>query len=300
MGVSVSQAPTLALRTLLEGVIDYAGLFPPASLQMANAVREYREHRGSPDAWALGRFILPAARLDEFREAVGASGERWLLSALLGSDIEEDLGRIAKFNEESVAVAGGPKVDTIEVKATSIRDVERADELVKHRYDMYVEIPAMEDPDDLIAAANRAKARAKIRTGGTTADAFPTSADVTRFIARCLSHYTPFKATAGLHHPMRSEYRLTYALDAEIGTMHGFLNVLLTTAAMGEGMTETSAVELLDERNPGAFTFEENTVYWRGLAIPTRALYRARGVMLAFGSCSFREPITDLRSMRLL
>ena len=56
---------TEALRTLLTGSIDYAGLFPPASLEMAEAARNYEAYRSGPHSWALGRFILPSARLNE-------------------------------------------------------------------------------------------------------------------------------------------------------------------------------------------------------------------------------------------
>jgi len=56
---------TEALRTLLAGSIDYAGLFPPASLEMAEAARNYEAYRSGPHSWALGRFILPSARLNE-------------------------------------------------------------------------------------------------------------------------------------------------------------------------------------------------------------------------------------------
>ena len=52
-------------RALLSGMVDYAGLFPPAQLPLEKAVREYAVHLGGAEAWMLGRFIIPAQRLEE-------------------------------------------------------------------------------------------------------------------------------------------------------------------------------------------------------------------------------------------
>ena len=73
----------MPLRILLRGLIDYAGLFPPASLDMADAVRNYAAYREGEHAWALGRFVVPAARLEEF-ERVARRADRfraWTLGA---------------------------------------------------------------------------------------------------------------------------------------------------------------------------------------------------------------------------
>ena len=52
-------------RALLSEIVDYAGLFPPAQLPLEKAVREYAAHLGEEKAWMLGRFIIPAQRLEE-------------------------------------------------------------------------------------------------------------------------------------------------------------------------------------------------------------------------------------------
>jgi hypothetical protein len=121
-----------------------------------------------------------------------------------------------------------------------------------------------------------------------------------RFLARCIGSNVAFKATAGLHHPWRSEYRLTYAHDAPQGTMFGFLNVLLATAALHAGLPQVEAQALLEERNPCAVRFSDKGARWLERDLPLADLEKARDSMAAFGSCSFREPITDLRSMSLL
>jgi hypothetical protein len=294
-----------ALRVLLRGVVDYAGLFPPASLDMTAAASEYATQRGSSDAWMLGRFVLPAARLTEFEQAATPvmpreAWQSWALSALLSGEVEEDIARAEQFNERHRdARQGAVHVDTVELKVHAAHDVAHAGELLDRRFDTYMEVPVTEDPAQIIEAIARTHAKAKIRMGGTTPDAFPTSAQVARFIARCLGHNVGFKATAGLHHPWRNEYRLTYAPDAVRGAMFGFLNVLLATAALGSGAPESTAVELLEAAS-GSVEFTPEGARAPGIALGVADLAKARDVMASFGSCSFREPVDDLRALHLL
>ena len=298
--------PAPSLRVLLYHVVDYAGLFPPASLSMADAIREYARQKEGPDAWALGRFVLPAARLDEFES--GSDGllpitaaQSWALSALLGSHLEEDLDRIEAFNERHRNVAAGAViVDTVELKTHSARDIARASEMLDRRFDTYMEVPVADDPAELIDAISQTIAKAKIRTGGVTDDAFPPSHQVVRFIQRCLAHGVGFKATAGLHHPWRAEYRLTYAPDSPSGTMYGFLNMLLCTAALLATADEAVAVGVLEERDPAAVRFDAQGAHWRGVTLPIESLEQARDGMVSFGSCSFADPVADLRALHLL
>jgi hypothetical protein len=295
-----------SVRVLMQGIVDYAGLFPPASRQMAGAVGEYARHRAGPCAWALGRFVLPAARLEEFDEVsqgdLPREGSRsWALSALLGSDIEEDVARTDAFNaRHRDARAGAVLVDTVEIKTHSPRDVERAGDLLDRRFDTYMEVPVAQDPAELLAAIAQTSAKAKIRTGGVTPDAFPSSAQVARFIVRCLGHGVSFKATAGLHHPVRADYPLTYAADAPEGAMFGFLNVLFAVAALHAGLDERVAKSILEEREPAAFRFDATGATWRETPLPRSILERTRESMTAFGSCSFSEPVGDLKALGLL
>jgi hypothetical protein len=306
MTAATAVSPTL--RVLLRGIVDYAGLFPPASLSMARAITEYAAHKESPESWVLGRFVLPAARLDEFETAATPAlpreaAQSWALSALLASDVEEDIERIERFNAQHRDVrTGAVLVDTVELKAHAPRDITRAGELLDRRFDTYIEIPAMNGAaiEDLIAATSQTLAKAKIRTGGVTTEAFPSSAQVARFISACVRSQVAFKATAGLHHPLRDEYALTYAADAPRGVMFGFLNMLLATALVRDGADPSTVVEALEERDRLAIAFGVDGVEWRGHSLPLPLLERARDSLVAFGSCSFREPVADLRAMHLL
>ncbi len=293
------------------GLIDYAGLFPPAALDMRTATRKYAEYRESEYRWALGRFVVPVARLDEFEEATegilpaSAEGsEPWRLSALGGGDLSSDLERIAEFNQKHAtpdSYAGAAVIDTIEIKAGRPADIESAIKLTPAKLAPYFEIPINDDPSELIKIIAETEARAKVRTGGMTADAFPSSSDLARFIKICAEEDVLFKATAGLHHPLRSVNKLTYAPDSESAMMHGFLNVFLAAAFAQCGMEIDRLVELLEEKSPEAFRFDSGGVTWRGEMIVRGQLRNSRNLLaVAFGSCSFEEPINDLKKIGLL
>jgi hypothetical protein len=301
-----------SLRDLLSGLIDYAGLFPPAALDMSTATRKYAEYRESEYRWALGRFVVPIARLGEFEKAAegilpdgGWEGDYfWRLSALGGGDLSSDLNRIAEFNQKhatSDSSEGAAIIDTIEIKAARPADVEDAMKLTPAKLTPYFEIPIGDDPTELIKSIAEIEARAKVRTGGVTADAFPSSFDLARFIKICAEEDAPFKATAGLHHPLRSVNRLTYAPGSASAMMHGFLNVFLAAAFAQSGMDVDRLVELLEEKSPQAFQFDSGGVTWRDEMIVRGQLRNSRNLLaIAFGSCSFEEPIEDLKKIGLL
>jgi hypothetical protein len=295
-------APAPTLRTLVSGVVDYAGLFPPAALGMAEAVAGYADYLASPDAWALGRFVVPAARLNELAaEAaplVTARTAPWRLSALVGEDVATEMTRIRAFN---AAHSGRLLVDVTELRVPSLAALEPALASVNADLTVFVEVPLGEDPHEWLSAVKRAGVRAKVRTGGITAGAFPAAPQLARFIVRCAELGVPFKATAGLHHPLRGEQRLTYAADAPSATMFGFLNVFLAGAFALTGMDEDDVARLLEERDAAAIRFGLDGVRWREHSITLGQLRHARASFaIAFGSCSFREPIDDLRHLALL
>ena len=295
-----------AIQTLLRASIDYAGLFPPAALDMATAVDNYASYRLSDDAWALGRFILPASRIGEFEAAaakhLAVSGGRlhWPIAALAGPDLPSDLELVAAFNRRQSS-ATQPGIDTVELKASAVNIMDELMSGVPQHLQAYVEIPIEEDPADLVAAIGRHRARAKVRTGGVTGDAFPKTQDLARFMHRCIAARVPFKATAGLHHALRAEYQLTYAPNSPCGVMLGFLNVFLAAALLRCGLNLDQTGEVLEESSSQAFQLGEREISWRGHRLDLSALRGAREeAIISFGSCSFSEPLEDLRSLRLL
>jgi hypothetical protein len=297
----------MPLRCLLASSIDYAGLFPPATLDMATAVRLYAEYRAGPDAWALGRFVVPVARLSEFEPVVEALAPRqpaepWRLSALLGASAADEIKALGEFNCRHAADgAASLSADVVEARADSVEAIDRLLTSLPRWVQAYVEIPFGRDPAPLVSAIARHGARAKARTGGVSADAFPSAADLVRFLRACTDRGAPFKVTAGLHHPLRAEYRLTYAVDSAAGTMFGFVNVFLAAALLRRGLGDADAERLLEERSPGAFRFSPERIEWRGHALDRAAVEEARTAgIVAFGSCSFEEPLGELRGLGML
>lgn len=311
-------APTQAARTLLAGLIDYAGLFPPARLNMPRAVEAYARHRQGEHEWMLGRFVCPVSRLDEFsrhaaallpgtyatsgyRERVGS--EPWRLSALIDGPLEANLEAIERFNARHAAMEQGLAcVDCVELKPETAGDIDTAiDQLPATLYPFF-EVPAGADPRGFIAAMAGQNVAAKIRTGGITPDAFPPAERLAAFLQACHAADVPFKATAGLHHPIRGPHPLTYEPGSARCTMHGFLNVFFAAALVRAGRIEGRAViELLDETDPSAFVMEPTALRWRQTGVDLPTLARVRETFaLSFGSCSFDEPIDDLRRLGVL
>lgn len=292
-------ARTLAIRTLLAGAIDYAGLFPPAALSMSEAARNYSSYRDGPHAWALGRFVVPIARLSEFGESAGAmlprTGPPWRLSALAGAGGADDW--------PAVATSGlrGALVDALELRAPTPDEVLSAAARLPKDLDVFYEIPIDDDPTRVVAAIGRAGGKAKARTGGVTPEAFPRPADLARFMVACARAAVPFKATAGLHHPIRAAYRLTYEAHSPRADMFGFMNVLLAAASARAGFGAYEVADVLTERDAGAFRFDADGVEWRDRRVDARALGETRAALaLSFGSCSFAEPIAELEELGLL
>jgi hypothetical protein len=294
---------------LLDQLIDYAGLFPPAQLTMHDAARNFGAYLAGPDRWMLGRFIIPVARFAEFEEAVQTlpshtgDGKRWPLSALGGQDLEGDIQLVSNFNREASTWGeeGGPHIDTLELRVSKVQDIERTAALVPQGFKVYLEILINTDPTVLIEAIAQKGLRAKVRTGGIYAELIPEAADVVRFLECCREHRVPFKATGGLHHPIRGVHPLTGNHNGPTAVMHGFLNLFLAAAFCYAGSDSGDLVRLLEDRDPRSLRFEEEGISWGRHRVTTEQLKTVREEFaLSFGSCSFEEPTEGLRSLGVL
>lgn len=292
-----------SVDALLAGLVDYAGLFPPASEDMRPALENYASYFQGPDRTALGRFIVPISRVKELEEAGGdlmprgSPAAAWRLSALVAEDVRAASEEMQKFNcrHSLESKDGHAVIDVAELKASTV------DEIGHQRRDLppaltpYFEIPITGDVSQLVKEIAQVGARAKVRTGGVTPEAFPPAEAVIRFIAACQREAVPFKATAGLHHPIRAEYRLTYEQGSPTGMMYGFLNVFLAAILLHAGESEAAARAALEESDPLAFDFADDAIRWRGKRIDSEQILAARSEFaISFGSCSFREPVEEL------
>jgi hypothetical protein len=240
-----------ARRVLLSRLIDHAPLFPPASLSLPEARAEDARARESRDAFMLARFVCPASRLQELPDA--ARGISAVLDAPLTS----------RSTIEAVEVRDGVELDGLSALAPEV----------------YVEVAldgTFEQRLDALAAHGLC---AKVRCGGASV---PTLADLALFVRACHARAIVFKATAGLHHAVRTNGE------------HGFLNLL---AAVVFGDEE----DALAETDPAAFELDPSVFAWRGRAASAAELAEARrGRFHSIGSCSFFEPVEELEALGVL
>ncbi|MBV8724036.1 MAG: hypothetical protein JO078_12170 [Candidatus Eremiobacteraeota bacterium] len=295
--MSTSTVASPSARAAFSRLIDYAGLFPPAQLSLPDALAEYDAARRGPHAWMLGRFIIPGRLASE-----GARGLERPFSAIVQNDPEALLATAALRK-------GGAPIESLEIPLpTALSWDETADAIdaitqLTSKNELgalpiFVELPRSQHWPEIVPVAmealERAGLSAKLRCGGVTPADFPTIDEVAEFIAHARKNAVPFKATAGLHHPVRH-------LDAATGTMmHGFLNVI-AAAALAPRIERDALVFVLAEEDAAAFRFDERALYWRDERIEVAELEQTRrSAFVSYGSCSLREPIDDLTALGML
>lgn len=307
---SLPNAAPASLRVLLHGLIDYAGLFPPAKLDMPKAVAVYARSIIGPYSGALARFICPVSKLELFHAAASAhlprgnDDEPWRLSAIIDGDLDENLDAIFAFNHEHSEPESGLAVaDVVEIKIAKPSEIDDALDLLPEEIYPYFEIPVKKDavPDvrGYLTAIAGNEAAAKIRTGGVTPELFPATSDIAYFLSACAAAQVPFKATAGLHHPVRAEHPLTYEQNPPRGVMHGFCNLFIAAAAAWSQDLEPAELDaLLNITDPAKIAFTDSGAKIGDIAVPLDDLLAARNDFCrSYGSCSFDEPIADLAAL---
>lgn len=301
-----------SLRALLEHSVDYAGLFPPANLALEPALRNHAIYVRSPDAWMLGAFISPAGQFDAVSEGlsqfdrehplrISALGKKTDNVAAFVESVRAARDAISSFLARDGAAAS---INQLEMPIPDETDGDLLQEMRSIVNDLklnaFWEAPAdaAERTIKLIAengtSASGREFGYKLRTGGVTADAFPSSAQIAAALVAATEHRVPIKFTAGLHHPIRQ-------FHSSVQTkMHGFLNVLgagVLAAEHGWGTKQTG--QMLDDEDPASFSFEDGSFAWREWKIATDRIVTHRKLVTSFGSCSFDEPRDDLRALKL-
>jgi hypothetical protein len=279
-----------AIDSLLAGLIDYAGLYPPAGLDMHSAVRSYLSYGRSKHAPALGRFIVDLNRLTELREEVGDSMRDMRLSVIATP--------AADWESLALLLEDGFPIDMVEVKPTRTSEIERITKRIPSTLKTYCEVPVDPPDSNLFEAISAAGACAKLRMGGVVAEAFPSARATARTLKALVDRRIVFKATAGLHHAIRSSHPFTYEPKSAAGIMHGFLNLCCAAALLHFGGEAGEAERLLEEQNPDAWQVTPDAVAWCNFCWSAEQLGAVRReFLISFGSCSFEEPIHDLEAM---
>lgn len=289
--------PPASARALMAGAVDYAGLFPPAQLPLADALAEYRRALAGADAWMLGRFIVPAMQLSVLADAVvrdAHDGRGWTVSAIVREHMDEDAAAVQAFNQRAANLH--VRVDTIECRPSSSDSITWLAKTFSPAFTVHVEVGVGPTARDDLRVVARHQLRAKVRTGGLAPDAFPAPASLVAFIESARDVGVPFKATAGLHHAMRGAYPLSDELGAQSATMHGFVNLMLATATVGQRLPTTTAAALLTRTDHSALVFDDERVRWGDVELSIDAIGRMREAQcVSFGACSFREPADEYR-----
>lgn len=309
------------LCVLLGGILDYAGLFPPAGLPLAKVLENFANYQGSREQWILARVVVPAQQLPELRRLLPAIRfpEPWGISALVPARSPDPAAQDAAFaliHEHNAAADRGAPVEVIECRADTPAML--ADSLagVPDGLSVFWEIPVRGVTEPMIGAladlksvgqgvpgpGSRGGHFAKIRTGGVEAAMIPAPEEVARFIHLCAERSVAFKATAGLHHPVRSMQPLTYAPEAPQAVLHGFLNVFLAAAAAWTRSATVGQIEdILLAAHPESFLLKNEVLGVIGNEFTAEELRRTRAQFaVSFGSCSFVEPVDDLQNMEWL
>jgi hypothetical protein len=213
-----------------------------------------------------------------------AGPRAWMLRYLVVS--AADLDRVSTDFDGALSVLA--ETDTPRAAALETKRVMRAP------LPVYCEVPIAG-----LDEVRRAGCFAKVRTGSVKPEGIPSVTEVADFIRACADRRLAFKATAGLHHPLRAEHPLTYEPDSPRAVMHGFLNVFLAASCAWHGTRDIEPI--LAETDPAAFKFEGDRAHWRGLLLSADQIREARtNFAHAFGSCSFDEPVRDLEALGLL
>jgi hypothetical protein len=206
---------------------------------------------------------LPVAEAIEEDRRARASDESWILARLAWP--ASKLPELGDEDRQLTVIVDGavpqdPRIAAVE--ARGFVDGVRAGEV-------YIEGA---DLDEIASHGFRAK----IRCGG---ERVPSVDELGDFIRGCKERRLPFKATAGLHHAVRQD------------GAHGFLN-LLAAAVFDEAA--------LAEEDADAFRLEQHAFIWRDRLADPIEIERGRKLFVGFGSCSFFEPVDELKALGLL
>lgn len=323
-----------SLKAFMKGIIDYAGLFPPANLSLDTSIQKYSNYRKSEDAWMLSRYIIPATRLGELKpygESLFREGEPFAFSVLgkgtetiseYSEHLQEIITAVEAFHDTH-----GSRVttDILEIKlpreAIFANDAELLaeifEETARHldnspltprevyfegafkknwKKEMGIVLETLSESNRQLDQKNIDQLAFKIRCGGVEAHMFPSTEQLAFALNTARNRNLAVKATAGLHHPIRH-----YAESVQT-KMHGFFNVFGgAMLSYAYDLADDELLDILKEEDPDHFTFTDDGFKWKDLRVSTQEIAELREVALvSFGSCSFDEPREDLEQLDLL
>ena len=319
------QNTTPSLASFMDGLIDYAGLFPPAKLNLHDTLVNMLRGQKFTEFWMISSLVLPVNQLDNLISTLVDLGEtdaffpisfvasRAESETVFFDTLNTDIKRIKEFFElhpnfsaKAFEIALPPSICHSENRDNlSLFVKDTASILIEAKLNPFIEVSAgehwlssMHIAVTAIAEINKnsaEKASFKIRCGGIKPEMMPPSENVAHTILYCKEKGISLKATAGLHHPLK------HFNDDLGGLMHGFINVFGSAilAKVNDFSFET-LVQMLNDEKPDSFIFSENTLSWKNYSVTSEEIKKYRSFITSYGSCSFDEPIEDLQTLKLL
>ena len=284
----------------LENIVDYAGIFPPATLSAREALSRYKAYRNGSENWILGSLAWSCSTLPDLAELLTPNDEIEL--ALIGRpstnwETWQD-ARLHDVEDVNVILEKCPGVAaaTYESRIDDLRkitDVINSLRSLGKETDIYIELPWDHPLDDALAElATEEWIRVKFRTGGKTKDAYPSPLQLASVLKQCIDLEIEFKLTAGLHEPIAH-------VDSSNGAFaHGFLNVLMATfASYQDDASVNELAEILESSDQSLWSIKKGLSF-NGKTLSEDDLNNARSFFGSFGSCSITEPLEGLQRLQ--
>lgn len=289
-----------SLHALLNSVMDYAGLFPPAQLNLDQGIANYAQYQTSLDRELLGRFVVPLTRLPELAKLLYLTLDNSVgplsLSVILSQNWESDLETLRTFNRTHRIF-----IRALEFPPMPPSTIKRVISHLPSGVEPYFEIPLNKNLSPYWAVLENTRASAKVRTGGLIADAFPSVTQLSQFMFNCAETQVSFKATAGLHHPLSGQYPITHEPSSSATRMYGFLNLAIAAALIyWQIVVPEEAREILLLSTLENFQFRDDGLWWHDRPLKLLEIAQARHKFFrSFGSCSFQEPVDELKELQI-
>lgn len=274
--------PTPSMPHTYRAFFDDAATFPPGRAPLEDAVRAYLARRPTPLAEGVGPCVLSTADLTSAAELVARiepDGRALPVSAVV------PVGGLTEARRTAAEVAARIRVTAFEVKTSGQEDLavlaETAAGAVTDGVAVWLELAAERIDEDSLALLGEFALGLKFRTGGLSADLFPSALTLAEVIVTAVRSEVPFKLTAGLHEALR------FTADETGWEHHGFLNIAAATAAAREGADVVDVADLLGSTDAERLTALAREDSWRRSFV-------------SFGTCSIREPAESLQRLGLL
>lgn len=311
-----------SLTEFMNGLIDYAGLFPPASLSLDKAISEYFFYKKSEYSQIVSRFVVPASSVENLKSICQKHNYGNISLSVILPDMEfdeknennilksiEDLNKLLKTNyfiEASSFEIKLPKnlsadsqENLLRLIGNIISNIKKISANSRIFFEPYVLGDNWENNIDIaceVINQNKEHSGFKLRTGGVTKDAFPHTDIFAYSIKKCIDLKIKFKATAGLHHPLRH-------FNPSVNTkMHGFFNVFISFLIAGKYNPSLKILKkIINTESAGEFNFTDDFITFEDFAISLKDIKNIKkSFSLSYGSCSIDEPVDDLKTLNLM